>query len=98
MSSPPFAPGARPRPATPARRPAPRRIPWGLAEWFLIAQAFIPALLFVPGISSARVVIRIAVFMVAIGSWYAVVSAGRSAAAAHSFSATFWLKLAVGWL
>ena len=97
MSSPPFAPGIRPRPAVAARTPVPKRLPWTWLERFLVAQSFIPALLFVPGISSGRVVIRMATFFLALGVWFAVVQSGR-AGPSSSFSPTTWLKLAVGWL
>ena len=35
-------------------------IPNGLAEWFVVAQTLIPALLYVPGAQSFRLPIRIA--------------------------------------
>ena len=97
MSSPPFAPGAMPRPAGARRPAAPRPLPWTWLERFLIIQAFIPALLFVPGISSARTVIRMASFLLALAVWFAIVQSGR-ARPGGSFPAGFWLKLAAGWL
>ena len=98
MSSPPYPPGPRPLPAAPPRRPAPKRSPWGWLEWFLVAQTFIPALLFVPGVSSARVVIRVAGFILALGTWAAMIWSGRAQAGEDSFKPAFCLKLVIGWL
>ena len=87
----------------PARRAAnrpisPIRLPWGWLEWFIIAQTFIPALLFMPGISVVRPVIRILSFSVALLAWVAIIQSGRSRPGAASFPSSFWLKLIVGWL
>jgi hypothetical protein len=103
MSSPPYAPNPRPMPVPPsARRPAPKmkkkRLPWGWLEWFLVAQTFIPALLFVPGVSAARVVIRVAVFVLALGTWAVIVWSGRARAGEDSFAAGSCLKFVIGWL
>jgi hypothetical protein len=86
----------RPRPAAAARPPAPKRVPWTWLERFLVAQALIPALLFVPGISSGRVVIRMASFFLALAVWFIALQSGR--AGSSTFSPTFWLKLVTGWL
>jgi hypothetical protein len=99
MSSPPYSPNPRPVPVAAARRPAPKkRSRWGWLEWFLVAQTFIPALLFVPGVSPIRVLIRVAVFIMAIGTWAAIVQSGRPRAGEDSFKASACLKLVVGWL
>ena len=47
--------------------------PWGLPEWFLIAQIVLPALLFLPGSQAFRLPIRISAFSIslfALGWWY----------------------------
>jgi hypothetical protein len=99
MSSPPYTPGPRPVPAAAPRRPAPmRRIPWGWLEWFLVAQTFLPAMLFIPGISGGRVVIRVAGFILALGTWATMIWTGRAQAGEDSFKPAFCLKLVIGWL
>ena len=98
MSPPPFAPGVQPRPAAAARPPAPKRLRWTWLEWFLVAQTFIPALLFIPGISAGRVVIRVIAYLAPLSIWFAIIQYGRSRAGSDSYSVGFWLKLVAGWL
>jgi hypothetical protein len=100
MSYPAFVPGAMPSPraATPARRPVPKKVPWGWLEWFLIAQTFLPALLFLPGIGKVRVLIRIASFGFALVAWAAIYQSGKALPGAQSFASATWLKFAAGWL
>ena len=100
MSSPPFAPGMQPRPASAPRRPAPKpkRLPWTWLERFLVIQSFIPVLLFVPGISAGRVAIRMAVFLVAPITGFVIFQSGRSKEGAGSHTVGLWLKLAAGWI
>ena len=99
MSFPSFAPGAMPRPiATPRRAATPQRVKWGWLEWFLIAQTFIPAMLFLPGISSIRFVIRVASFALALVAWCMIFQSGKVRSGSRSFPATNWLKLTIGLL
>src|SRR5947209_18940747 len=99
MSSPVHPSGPRPVPVAAARRPAPKkRSRWGWLEWFLVAQAFIPGLLFVPGVSPVRVLIRVAVFIMAIVTWVAIVQSGRRRAGEDRFKAGACVKLVIGWL
>jgi hypothetical protein len=96
MSFPSFAPGAMPRPiATPRRAAKPERVKWGWLEWFLIAQTFIPAMLFLPGISSVRFVIRVASFAFALFAWCMIVQSGKVRSGSQSFPANNWLKLTI---
>jgi hypothetical protein len=99
MSFPSFAPGAMPRPVATPRRAAPKpRVKWGWLEWFLVAQTFIPALLFLPGISSARFAIRVASFVLALIAWGMIFLSGKFRSGSRSFPANIWLKLAIGLL
>lgn len=52
----------RPSGAAIARRMSPPDPPWGFLEYFLISQAAIPAILYLPGGQSVRVLVRIASF------------------------------------
>ena len=98
MSSPPFAPGVQPRPTAAARPRPPQRVPWTWLERFLVIQSLLPAMLFVPGISAARVVIRIAIFLAPLAIWFAVIQSGRSKAGSDTYPASFILKLVCGLL
>ena len=100
MSFPSFAPRAAGRVVAKSAALAKksRRAPWGWLEWFVIAQTFIPALLFLPGINSIRTVIRVASFAVALLAWAMIAQSGRSRPGAQTFPANFWLRLAIGWL
>jgi hypothetical protein len=99
MSPPPFAPGVPPRPVAAPRpaAPRPKRLRWTWLERFLIALVFIPAFLFVPGIAPVRVLIRMAVFLLPMGIWFAIVQSGRGRAGG-ALSAGGWLKVVAGWL
>jgi hypothetical protein len=48
---------------------APVRIPWGFAEWFVISQSALPAVLILPGTQAFRLPIRIAAFLVPLGAF-----------------------------
>ena len=82
----------------PARPVGLRQVPWGWLEWFLVAQTFIPALLFLPGINAIRTPIRMASFLIALVAWWSIFQSGRARPGADTFPSNFWLKLAAGWL
>jgi hypothetical protein len=65
--------GALSAPARVDRRAAE---PWGVAEWFVIGQTALPALLYVPGTQPYRLYLRIASFAIALAllAWWAVSS------------------------
>jgi hypothetical protein len=90
----------QPRPAAAARPPAPKpkRPPWTWLERFLVIQAFIPVLLFVPGISAGRIVIRMAVFLIAPLVWFAIIQSGRTKGGSGWGALGLWLKLVCGWV
>jgi hypothetical protein len=87
------------RPKVPVARPLPAKLPpWGWLEWFLISQAFIPALLFVPGVSVLRVFTRIAAFVIALVAWGWVLCKGRRFPGAQPFPPNPWLIGCSLWL
>src|SRR3954471_11884236 len=94
---PPAAPAARSGAARAAQRPA-RGPRWGWLEVFVLSQTFLPALLFVPGLSAVRTPLRIAAYAIAPVAWFFVAWRGRRAAAADSFPARPWLLVATAWL
>jgi hypothetical protein len=70
----------------------------GWAEAVIAAQTFIPAVLFVPGLSSVRTVSRVAAYAVAPLAWVAVALLGRRGAGSGSFPARPWLLACAVWL
>lgn len=99
MSFPALAPGSRSRSSSPTSRPAsPRRLPWGWLEWFLIAQTFIPAVLFLPGVTAIRPMVRVASFGLALFAWFIIYQSGRKRSGTESFAASTWLLCVAGWL
>ena len=75
------------------------RLRWNLAEWFILAQTFIPALLYLPGSQPLRVPIRVASYGLSLGAlvyyWLVARPKGRSKKA-HPASA--WLIAAMAYL
>src|SRR5687767_5805081 len=72
-------------------------MPSGLAEWFVVAQTAIPALLYVPGAQAFRLQIRIASYAVALigfAAWWFKRGGHRSLA----HPSERWLMLAVIYL
>jgi len=60
------------RPAAFQAAAVPARIPWGFAEVFIISQTALPALLYLPGSQSFRLLIRFSAFAISLGAfaWY----------------------------
>lgn len=58
-------------PATAARPDAARRtsIPWGFAEFFVISQTALPALLYLPGTQNFRLMIRFSAFAISLAAF-----------------------------
>ena len=50
-------------------RRATARIPWGFAEFFIISQTALPALLFLPGTQAFRLPIRFAAFAISLAAF-----------------------------
>jgi hypothetical protein len=72
-------------------------VPNGLAEWFVVAQTLIPALLYVPGAQAFRLPIRVASYAIALvgfAAWWFKRGAHRSV----PHPSERWLILAVGYL
>jgi len=79
----------------PARAAAPVFEPssWGLAEFFVISQTAIPALLFVPGAQGIRLYVRVASFAISLAllAWWALGSQSGSRRASKAHPARPWL-------
>jgi hypothetical protein len=45
------------------------RMPWGFAEWFLISQTALPALLILPGTQAFRLPIRVSAFLIPLAAF-----------------------------
>lgn len=88
----------RPTSRSGPRPPAAALPKWGWLEWFLIAQTFIPALLFLPGIAAVRTPIRVGSFGIGLAAWGAIAWSGRFRPGAQSYKPTFWLRIASVWL
>jgi hypothetical protein len=94
---------ANPPLGVPRRRAAaPKAVPalpkWGWLEWFAISQTVLPAMLFIPGITPVRVVLRVSAFITALFCWGMIVRKGKILPGADTFPANIWLKLVLGWL
>lgn len=65
--------------AAPPPRAVNATIPWGFAEFFIISQTALPALLFLPGSQAFRLPIRTAAFAISLGAfvWWLVESTGQ---------------------
>lgn len=74
------------------------RPPWGWIEWVILLQTALPALLFVPGLSAVRPLVRVSAFLVGGLAWVMIFRQGKSTAAATSFPARYWLIGAGVWL
>ena len=82
-----------------APKGAPAKEPgWGWLEWFVLSQTFIPALLFVPGMSPIRTLTRVSAYGVATLAWITLVWAGRRPPGAEAFPARPWLVFCSVWL
>lgn len=70
--------------------------PRGFAEWFVVAQTALPAMLFLPGSQSLRLPIRIAAYaipLLGLCLWWA-----RSESHGEKHPASSWLRAGVLWL
>jgi len=79
-----------PRPAPPPT-PAPK---WGLAEYFILSQTAIPAVLFLPGMQGVRMYVRVASFGISIAllAWWAFGSGVGTRRSATPHPAQAWLS------
>ena len=74
------------------------RIPWGFAEWFLISQTALPAILILPGTQAFRLPIRISAFLLPLAAFVkwnldSEVSTRPSRAQSWVFSVLFLLTV-----
>jgi hypothetical protein len=90
-------PAPRPR-ARRARAAAVEKVPWGWLEWFVILQTFIPALLFIPGLSAVRTATRIGAYTLGLVAWGGVALGAKKAPVTGRFPAKPWLLGCMAWL
>lgn len=84
-------------------RPSSGRLPWGSLEAFLLLQGLLPAVLFIPGISGVRTLIRMASYLLAMVYWWWVWRSPPVAGSGEDQpqgwgSPRPWLLVAGGWL
>ena len=74
--------------------------PWNVADWFVLSQTFIPAILYLPGSQPLRVPIRVASYGLSLGvlAYFAFVARSNARRAGRPHPATVWLIACVGWL
>ncbi len=104
MPPPPVAapPPLRPRPAAPARpRPPALRAAafwrWGWPEWVALTPILIPALMFIPGATSVRLLTRIGTFVPPLLAWFFVARSARGARP-NTFAAAPVMAGCLAWL
>ncbi len=76
-------------------------MPWGWIEWFIIAQTFLPGLLFIPGLSQVpafRTSTRIASYLIALVAWIWISQRNSSQRRVAPLPARGWLILCSIWL
>jgi hypothetical protein len=77
------------------RRPAPVATTrgWGIAEYFIVSQTAIPAVLFLPGMQGVRMYVRVASFGISIAllAWWALGSGAGTGKARTPHPAQPWL-------
>jgi len=95
-SNPQHRPRPDPRPRPPAAAPA--RLKWGWIEWFVLSQTFLPALMFVPGLSPIRSMMRISCYLIGALAWAVVANRGKASPASTTFPARSWLTFSSIWL
>ena len=83
------------------RRTAPvQRLPWNFAEWFVLSQTFLPALLYLPGTQPFRVPIRVGSYGISLAAlayfWFSARNRRRLLVRPHPSS--FWLLAAMAYL
>src|SRR5262245_12858994 len=72
-----------------------RRMRWNFAEWFVLSQTFIPALLYLPGSQPFRVPIRMACYGITLA---ALVYFWRTRSGLRLHPAVPWLALSIAYL
>jgi hypothetical protein len=79
------------------RRPTPPR-KWGWMEVFVLSQSFFPAMLFIPGLSSLRLLTRVAAFLIAPLFWFLIYCYGKHLRGGENFAVRPLLLGVSGWL
>lgn len=106
---PPVRPRTMPagmRPPGPPR-PGPYRPPvkqtrlmrdWGIPEWFIVSQAFMFAILFIPGVSMVRLLTKVVCFVTSLLAFYLVWRRGGMRERTYSFKACGMIAVLLGLL
>lgn len=68
---------------------------WGIPEWFVVSQALLVALMFIPGLSAIRFVTKMASFFSSLLIIWMVYRDGRLSRVKKGFRATAWLRILI---
>jgi len=71
---------------------------WGIPEWFVVSQAILLAMLFVPGLSAIRFATKMASFFTSLVAIWIVWRDGRIGRVRHGYKPTGWLKVMIAML
>src|SRR5262249_42521440 len=91
------APRIQPQSDAPVVSSVPARVPWGFAEVFVVSQTALPALLYLPGMQTFRVPIRVSAFAISLAAfaWWHVQDIRLPAHRAYSWVTAVMALLAV---
>jgi hypothetical protein len=82
-----------------ARSAADTLPPWGWLEWYWVAQSALQGLLFIPGFSVLRTLVRISSFVICLIAWGLIRQSGRRAPQGTApFPPATWLAACGVWL
>lgn len=71
---------------------------WGWLEWLTLSLPLMPGLVFIPGLSFIRVVVRISAFLLPMVAWYYVASKGKRRSGRESFKPFATMKFCIVWV
>lgn len=71
---------------------------WGWLEWLTLSLPLMPALMFIPGFSALRTLVRVAAFLIPLIAWWFVATKGKKRSGRDSFRAFQWMKFCTAWI